>query len=524
MCGLIAGIGKVSLATLDKAVTTLTHRGPESSATWVSDNQSMFLGHTRLSIIGLDNGAQPISNADGNVHIVVNGEFYGYKDIRNRLLSEGVAFKTESDSEIALHLYLRYGLQALKELRGEFSIVIADERQNCLIAIRDRFGIKPLFYTIHQGAVYFASEIKALLALGVPARWDLETAFYDGFLFRDHARTLFKDIWSVPQGQYAIATPGDLRLYTYWDWDFPTEAALSIDGRSDEECIEEFRAILMESIQDRLVADVPVACYLSGGIDSCAVLGFAQQGLSRPIECYTLAFDDELYNEAPIAEKQAAFAGANYNPIIVGRKDLAAAYSDAVWHAETPFVNANGVAKFLLSRAVNQRGIKVVLTGEGADEMLGGYLPFKRDAILQHGNGRSEAESQAMIDQIFESNPAARAIFMREGADDPAIKEVATRLGWVPSFMETYGQLGRISSGLYRDEMMGGIHPSSNPFTYVMDRLPVSQALDGRSRLNQALYLNSKTHMANFILTFLGDRMEMAHSVEGRVPMLDHLT
>ena len=522
MCGLIAGIGKVSLATLDKAVATLTHRGPESSATWVSDNQSMFLGHTRLSIIGLDNGAQPISNADGNVHIVVNGEFYGYKDIRNRLLSEGVAFKTESDSEIALHLYLRYGLQALKELRGEFSIVIADERQNCLIAIRDRFGIKPLFYTIHQGAVYFASEIKALLALGVPARWDLETAFYDGFLFRDHARTLFKDIWSVPQGQYAIATPGDLRLYTYWDWDFPTEAALSIDGRSDEECIEEFRAILMESIQDRLVADVPVACYLSGGVDSCAVLGFAQQGLSRPIECYTLAFDDELYNEAPIAEKQAAFAGANYNPIIVGRKDLAAAYSDAVWHAETPFVNANGVAKFLLSRAVNQRGIKVVLTGEGADEMLGGYLPFKRDAILQHGNGRSEAESQAMIDQIFESNPAARAIFMREGADDPAIKEVAPRLGWVPSFMETYGQLGRISSGLYRDEMMGGIHPSSNPFTYVMDRLPVSQALDGRSRLNQALYLNSKTHMANFILTFLGDRMEMAHSVEGRVPMLDH--
>ena len=522
MCGLIAGIGNVSLTTLDKAVATLTHRGPESSETWVSEKRSMFLGHTRLSIIGLDNGAQPISNADGNVHIVVNGEFYGYKQIRERLLSEGVVFKTESDSEIALHLYLRYGLEALKELRGEFAIVIADERQNCLIAIRDRFGIKPLFYTVHQGAVYFASEIKALLALGVPARWDLETAFYDGFLFRDHARTLFKDIWSVPQGQYAIATPGDIKLYTYWDWDFPTEAALALDARSDEECIEEFRSILMASIQDRLVADVPVACYLSGGIDSCAVLGFAQQGHSRPIECFTLAFDDELYNEAPIAEKQAAFAGANYNPVIVGRKDLASAYSDAVWHAETPFVNANGVAKFLLSRAVNQRGIKVVLTGEGADEMLGGYLPFKRDAILHHGNGRSEAESQAMIEKMFEANPAARAIFMREGASDPAIREVVTRLGWVPSFMETYGQLGRISSSLYRDEMMSGIHPSSNPFTYVMDRLPSSRALDGRPRLNQALYLNSKTHLANFILTFLGDRMEMAHSVEGRVPMLDH--
>jgi asparagine synthase (glutamine-hydrolysing) len=154
--------------------------------------------------------------------------------------------------------------------------------------------------------------------------------------------------------------------------------------------------------------------------------------------------------------------------------------------------------------------------------MLGGYLPFKRDAILHHGEGRSEAEAQVMIEQIFESNPAARAIFMREGIDDPAIKEVAARLGWVPSFMETYGQLGRISSGLYRDEMMAGIPPTANPFTYVMDRLPVSRALDGRSRLNQALYLNSKTHMANFILTFLGDRMEMAHSVEGRVPMLDH--
>ncbi len=127
-----------------------------------------------------------------------------------------------------------------------------------------------------------------------------------------------------------------------------------------------------------------------------------------------------------------------------------------------------------------------------------------------------------MIEKMFEANPAARAIFMREGASDPAIREVVTRLGWVPSFMETYGQLGRISSSLYRDEMMSGIHPSSNPFTYVMDRLPSSRALDGRPRLNQALYLNSKTHLANFILTFLGDRMEMAHSVEGRVPMLDH--
>ncbi len=168
MCGLIAGIGNVSLTTLDKAVATLTHRGPESSETWVSEKRSMFLGHTRLSIIGLDNGAQPISNADGNVHIVVNGEFYGYKQIRERLLSEGVVFKTESDSEIALHLYLRYGLEALKELRGEFAIVIADERQNCLIAIRDRFGIKPLFYTVHQGAVYLRPRSRLCLRLASP--------------------------------------------------------------------------------------------------------------------------------------------------------------------------------------------------------------------------------------------------------------------------------------------------------------------------------------------------------------------
>ena len=522
MCGLIAGIGKIAPENIDKALTALTHRGPDSSDKWVSETRSMFLGHTRLSIIGLNNGIQPISNAEGNVHIVVNGEFYGYQEIRARLLAEGVQFRTETDSEIALHLYLRYGLQALKELRGEFAIVIADERQNCLIAIRDRFGIKPLFYSVHNGAVYFASEIKALHALGVPARWDLESTFFDGFLFRDHARTLFKGVCSVPQGQYAIATPGDVRLYTYWDWPFPTEDEMARDTRSEAEIIEEFRSVLTAAVKDRLIADVPVACYLSGGIDSCAVLGLAQQGRSRPIESFTLAFDDPLYNEASVAEKQAAFAGANYNPVIVKRADIADAYADALWHSETPFVNANGVAKFLLSRAVNKAGVKVVLTGEGADEMLGGYLPFKRDAILQHGNGRSREESDALIEKMFESNPAARAIFLREGANDPAMQEVAARLGWIPSFMETYCQLGRISSGLYRDEMMAGIHPSSNPFSHVMDRLPVSQALDGRPRLNQALYLNAKTHLANFILTFLGDRMEMAHSVEGRLPMLDH--
>ena len=294
MCGFVGGLLRRSLEPkrLDRALETLHHRGPDAVGRWVAPDGRMFLGHTRLSIIGLSNGDQPMSDASGDVQLVVNGEFYGYQAIRERLRAEGCVFKTDSDSEIALHLYLREGMNLGRHLRGEFAAVIADRRNGAMLAIRDRFGIKPLFYAVHEGDVFFASEVKALLALGVPARWNREAVFQEAFHFRPHSRSLFAGIYTVPPGHYAIAQHGEVSVYPYWDLAFPTAAELAADDRSDAEVVAGFRAVLDDAVRERLVADVEVASYLSGGIDSCAVLGLAQRHMDRPIRAFTLTFED----------------------------------------------------------------------------------------------------------------------------------------------------------------------------------------------------------------------------------------
>src|SRR5262245_52460035 len=196
MCGFIAGLlrGEVQSERIDRALVSLHHRGPDATGRWGAPDGRWFLGHTRLSLIGLSNGAQPMSDASGDVRRVRNGAVSGYQAIRDRLRAQGFAFRTDADSEIALHLYLRDGMSLCRHLRGEFAVVIADRRNGAMLAIRDRFGIKPLFYAVHEGDVYFASEVKALLALGVPARWNCEAVLQEAFHFRPHSRTLFSGI------------------------------------------------------------------------------------------------------------------------------------------------------------------------------------------------------------------------------------------------------------------------------------------------------------------------------------------
>ena len=523
MCGLIGGIGRKppTREKIERALNALNHRGPDGHGQWVSGDGRFFLGHTRLSIIGLNNGDQPMVNAEGDVHLAVNGEFYGYKAIRDELRRKGSKFATDSDSEIALHLYLQKGMRAAEQLRGEFAVLIADQRRDQMIAIRDRFGIKPLFYATIDGATYFASEIKALLALGVPAAWDVEAAWQDLYIVRNHERTMFAGIRSVPQGCYAIARGGDVQIYRYWDWDFPTANEMANDKRSEAEVVAGFRDVLSDAVAERMVADVEVGCYLSGGIDSCAVLGLAQRQMSRPIRAYTLAFDNPVWDESPIARRQAEFVGATYHQVPITRQNLADAYSGAVWHSETPMVNGHGAAKFLLSKSVRDAGLKVVFTGEGSDELLGGYATFRRDALLHHPGAQTQRETEALLAQMFESNPATRSIFMQQAADNPIFVEVVNRLGFLPSFIETFGAMGITTSQWLRSDVTRVVKGRS-VYADVLDRLPLSNAVAGRDRLHQGLYINSKTHLANFILTFLGDRMEMAHSIEGRVPFLDH--
>lgn len=520
MCGIFAAMSRRGLTPerRDAALRSLQHRGPDGSGTWTSRDGRWTLGHTRLSIIGLNNGEQPMTSPDGTVHLVVNGEFYGYREIRDRLRASGYRFATESDSEIALHLYDERGMQAASELRGEFAAIIADERQQAMIAIRDRFGIKPLYYAIVNGDVYFASEIKALLAMGVPAAWDLEGA--TGGFGRPHEKTEFAGISTVAPGCYAIARHGEVRIYPYWDWEIPTADQLKRDTRTEAEIVADFREALLDAVRHRLVADVEVASYLSGGIDSCAVLGLAQQSTSRPIRAFTLTFENPLYDEARIAEAQARHVGASYHPIPITGREIADAYADAVWHAETQMFNGHGVAKYLLSRAVRDAGIKVVFTGEGADEMLGGYPYFRVDALTDDAS-LGTAERAELLDEIFSANPATRALTVPTHLSTPQMKAIERRLGWVPATLNVGAAMMSSVAPLFRADVAEWIR-DYRPLISALDRLPLAQRIAGRDRLNQMLYINAKTALPNFILTYLADRMEMAHSIEGRVPFLDH--
>ena len=504
-------------ARRDAALKTLHHRGPDGSGTWASRDGLWTLGHTRLSIIGLANGDQPMTSPDGTVHTIVNGEFYGYRQLRERLRAAGCLFATDSDSEIALHLYQERGMQCAHELRGEFALVIADERQRVMIALRDRFGIKPLFYGVVDGDVFFASEIKALLALGVPARWDLEGA--TGGFGKSHEKTDFAGISAVPPGHYAIAKDGVVRIYPYWDWEIPTAQQTAADTRSEAEVVADFREALRDAVSQRLVADVEVASYLSGGIDSCAVLGLAQQQMDRPIRAFTLTFENPLYDEAKIAEAQARHVGASFHPIPITGREIADAYADAVWHAETPMFNGHGVAKYLLSRAVRDAGIKVVFTGEGADEMLGGYPYFRVDAV--NSNPRLSAdEKSALIEQMVGANPATRSLMLPPPMRGAQVEALQRQFGWLPATLNMTLAMAGSMAPLYREDLAAQIR-GLHPLLSGLDRLPLAQRVAGRDPLNQVLYINAKTVLPNFILVYLGDRMEMAHSIEGRVPFLD---
>ena len=335
MCGIVASVssrGRVSSDGLARAAASLVHRGPDAQAVWTASNGRAGLGHSRLSIIDLTTGDQPLHNEDDSIHIVVNGEFYDFERIRTELQAKGHCFKTRSDSEIALHLYEDLGARAMHQLRGEFAFALWDERDGVLFAGRDRFGIKPLYYALVDGTCHVASEVKALKALGVPLRWDRE-ALYDIHYGLMHApsRSAFDGIYQVPPGCYLLTDGVHAHVHTYWDWNYPpAEVTRNADPR---EAVERLSAVLEEAVRLRLRADVPVACYLSGGLDSCTVLGIASKLASNPLRAYTLSFDMADYDERAIAEAQAKLSGAEFYPIPIRSEQLADHLEDALYHA-----------------------------------------------------------------------------------------------------------------------------------------------------------------------------------------------
>ena len=522
MCGIVAMFSRsapINEKVLERATHALRHRGPDGQRHWISSDGRVGLGHARLSIIDLTTGDQPIANEDESLRIVVNGEFYGYEKIQKELEQEGHKLRTRSDSEIALHLYEDLGTQCLHRLRGEFALVLWDSVNRTIFAARDRFGIKPLFFAQVDNTLYLASEVKALFAAGVPARWDCESVYNSGGIGGQQMRTLFDGIFQIPPGHFMVASEKHMQLNRYWDFDYPKEVAGGSQP-SDEECEEQFRQAIEEAVKLRLRADVPVACYLSGGIDSCAVLGLAARHHQGPLRAFTIAFDHADFNEENVAREMALRAGAEFCPVLVRSEDFADHFSDAIAQAETLAVNAHGVAKYLLSRAVRDAGFKVVLTGEGSDEILGGYTHFRRDMPSArvgedpgNGYGAFPPKNQGLKTAVdYASLPNDK---------EHTLTGVRRLLGFVPNWMEIAFDISTGMHSLLTDRFLAE-NNGHEGFRSFFNDLDVPGQLAGRHPLHQSLYLWSKTRLSNYLLTVLGDRMEMAHSVEGRLPFLDH--
>lgn len=521
MCGITAVFSRrsnVANDTMSAGTAALDHRGPDGRQHWISPDGRVGLGHARLSIIDLSTGDQPIANEDGSLVIVHNGEFYDFERIRAGLEARGHRFRTKSDSEVALHLYEELGPECVHQLRGEFAFIIWDSRNQRLFAARDRFGVKPLFYAEQDGALYFASEAKALFAMGVEAAWSHESVFAGAFVIPAE-RTLFKGVHTVPPGHFMRATPESFRLQQYWDVDYPRDDAAPAP-KTDQEYIEGFRAVLEEAVKTRLRADVPVGCYLSGGIDSCAILGLASLHHVGPVRAYTLTFEAGAYDESVIAEEMAKRAGAEYRPVTAHQHDLADNFRAAVIQAELPCNNAHTVAKYMLSRAVRADGRKVVLTGEGSDELLAGYPHFRRDMLLHHTQGQAPEEVQRLMDELVANNQVSRGLLMPEG--DSALSAGARAvLEFVPSWLEAQASGTKRMQSIMRDEFVAAQGDTDTVGTFLAS-IDVKRRLEGRNAVHSALYLWAKTALPHYILSNLGDRMEMGHSVEGRVPFMDH--
>jgi asparagine synthase (glutamine-hydrolysing) len=522
MCGIVAFLSfqnSIDSESLKRATQSLHHRGPDGQKYWISPTRRVGLGHARLSIIDLKTGDQPISNQNNNLHIVVNGEFYDFERIQQDLERWGYQLRTHSDSEIALHLYDEFGTQCLHHLRGEFAFVLWDERNQLLFAARDRFGIKPLYYTVNRGTLYLASEVKALFAAGVPARWDHESFFQADSGLLEPARTLFQNIYQVPPGHFLLASPHSIQLKSYWDFNYP-RIGDEVPQYSENEYIEKLRYTLNEAIRLRLRADVPVGCYLSGGLDSSAVLGIAATHTSTPLQAFTISFDQAAYDEKTIAQSTAAYTGTNIQLIPVSQSDFAKHFADTVWHGEMLCINTHTVAKYLLSKAARDAGYKVVLTGEGADEIFGGYAHFRQDMLLYNTKGQDEKEISRLLEELRLNNTVSLGLLLPNETSTP-LPNVQRTLGFVPTWMETTAVGSLKGRALYAPEFAAQFS-QRDAFRVFFNGVDVQGQLSQREPVNQSLYLWSKTALPNYLLRMLGDGVEMAHSIEGRLPFLDH--
>ncbi|MDY0009303.1 MAG: asparagine synthase (glutamine-hydrolyzing) [Bdellovibrionales bacterium] len=520
MCGIIGIYNSrqaIDTKTLQSAADVLTHRGPDGAGFYISPNRQNALAHRRLSIIDIAAGAQPLKNETGDIYAVVNGEFYGHDALRQKLQSRGHVFATRSDSEILMHLYEEYGTACLDHLRGEFAFILHDTRKNIFFAARDRFGIKPLCYTqTPDGTLMLASEAKALFALGFAARWDMESFYTAASLqYTLPGRTLFDGVKQMKPGEMMIARAGHIETRIYWEMDFLPESQTETDETAAAEALQE---ALQDSVRERLCADVPLCFHLSGGLDSSGLLGLATAMTGRAQDAFTVRFNHAGYDEYDIAGETAAAQNARLHVVDVSQEDLVTHLPDAVYHGEGLAINGHLAGKYLLNRAIRKAGFKVALSGEGSDEVFAGYPHLRQD--LWATDAVNDAQMQEREALLMAGNGASAGVQLAQGAG-LSTAGVKTAMGYVPAFLAAKATLGHRIHALLSPAFKSGF-AGFDPYAALMRESGAAQINAACHNVNRSAFVWSKTALANYILRTLGDGMDMAHSVEGRLPFLDH--
>jgi asparagine synthase (glutamine-hydrolysing) len=530
MCGIAGFFSSNSIPEqtpdiLNTMLDRIRHRGPDGNGHYIIREKGVALGHNRLTINDPVGGCQPLHAIDGRYVLTTNGEFYDFKRHRATLMAEGDRFLSKSDSEIAIGLYSKHGLDFTKHLRGEFAIALYDTREDELILLRDRFGVRPLFYHVCPDGktITWGSEVKAILGHpDVPAELDPHAALHQLMQTIAPGMSAFKNIHSLAPGHFIRIRKRngglDITTHRYWDFDFPDEEAHH-QPHDEQEHVERIRAELIDAIVLRLEADVPVGSYLSGGIDSCCILGLATGAMQSPVKAYTISFDDDQYDEAPIAREMAESMNADQEVIHLKAEDLYGEnYISTVWHAERTFYNTLGVAKYLMSKRVWDSGYRCVVTGEGADELFAGYPALKRDMFLHglsHETPEVRAEYQAALEktnQLFKG-----AILAENQRTHPAWEALC---GFTPSWVQPWMDTHDLARPLLSDDLAAELR-GYDPFEAIASKIDKSM-LDGRHPLDIAQYTWSKCQLEGQILNWGGDRVDMANSMESRPPFLDH--
>jgi asparagine synthase (glutamine-hydrolysing) len=530
MCGLVGTLNlsrfhSIRQIDLRQMLGAIRHRGPDQFGIYVfqDDQSGIGLGSARLSIIDLSGGQQPMSNEDKTMWIVFNGEIFNYLELRLELERQGHYFATNSDTEVIVHLYEQYGPECVAHLNGQFVFAIWDEQARSLFIARDRIGIRPLYYTVQKGALIFASEIKAILTdERVSAEVDAIT-LDQIFTFWSplSPRTPFKGINTLPPGHWLLAKNGDIRIEPYWRPVFPSAAGSGADQlppRTFNEAACQLRELLIDATKIRLRADVPVAAYLSGGLDSSTITSLIHHYTGNRLETFSIAFTDAAYDESEFQRQVAAYLGTRHNLITCSHADIGRIFPEVIWHTETPIMRTSPAPLFLLSRLVRDSHFKVVLTGEGADEFLAGYNIFKEAKIRRFWARQPNSEKRPLllgklygyVGDLPRDNLSYLKKFFGRRLTDVDAPDYSHAVRW-----HNNSRTKRVFSSALRAAL------STQPAT-PLAALTLPPEFGAWHPQSRAQYLEITIFLAEYLLSSQGDRMSMAHSVEGRFPFLDH--